>query len=202
MIFIVLRFVVFGLCFFIFYCLRKNSVCFSHRRDALRAFVLATVITTLLTLVPIENAFATFSSPENAFRYSNFGTIQQVVAGQKADFVVAKNGEKSIYAIFPKTDKGWKLSRWLDLELTTSVITEETTVSVYRYKNTEDYYVTVFGNNGGVLSVSDSRNSEFVSLACANAALNQTFYTYYAYASALDNYYVLTVNNKPIQLWS
>lgn len=199
MIFIVLRFVVFGLCFFIFYCLRKNSVCFSHRRDALRAFVLATVITTLLTLVPIENAFATFSSPENAFRYSNFGTIQQVVAGQKADFVVAKNGEKSIYAIFPKTDKGWKLSRWLDLELTTSVITEESTVSVYRYKNTEDYYVTVFGNNGGVLSVSDSRNSEFVSLACANAALNQTFYTYYAYVSSLDRYYVLTVNNKPIQ---
>lgn len=163
------------------------------------SFVMSVALICMLTLFPFENAFATFSSPENAFRYSNFGTIQQVVGGQKADFVVAKNGEKSIYAIFPKTDKGWKLSRWLDLELTTSVITEETTVSVYRYKNTEDYYVTVFGNNGGVLSVSDSRNSEFVSLACANAALNQTFYTYFAYVSSLDRYYVLTVNNKPIQ---
>lgn len=187
--------IVFVTCFIL---IRKSRT-LHKRRWLITAFVAAIILTTISALIPIENAFVIFSSPESAYHYNNSGDVKLVVNGEESDFIVGSNGDTEVYTIVPKSNDGWKLGMGLDTKRVVQITSDGISVCVYRYKNSDDYYITVFDTTGGPFDITDNRSTKFQCLDESNSALNKTFYTYYAYINDYDNQYVLTVNGKTIK---
>ena len=157
------------------------------------AFAAAVMGTTILALLPVENAFLTFSSPQSAYQYNHTGDVKLVVSGEITDFVVGAKGDVDEYTILPKCDDGWKLGMGFDTKRIHQTVSDGVVVYVYQYKNTDDYYITILDTSGGPLELTDNRNSNFQCLEHTNEALDTTFYTYYGYIHDYDDSYALTV---------
>ena len=170
-------------------------------RKLIITFMLSVILTTLSALIPLENVFVTFSSPESAYNYNHSGKVKLIVNGSKTDFIVGEKNNTDVYLIVPRSDNGWKQGMGLDTKRICNKISDGITVYVYQYKNTDDYYIVLLNTNGGPLDITDN-NSEFIYSESANSILNKTFYTYYAYLNSFNRQYTLTVNGENVSLFN
>lgn len=193
MLFLFFRFL-FGILIFIAFLFFIQKLHEIHKRWRLAvAFVAAAMGTTIFALLPVENAFLTFSSPQSAYQYNHTGDVKLVVSGEITDFVIGVQGDVDEYTIVPKSDDGWKLGMGFDTKRIHQTVSDGVVIYVYQYKNTDDYYITILDTDGGPLEITDNRNSNFQCLECTNEALHITFYTYYGYIHDYDDSYALTV---------
>lgn len=160
------------------------------------ALITTILISSVLALIPIENAFITFSSVESSYSYSNQGNVQLIIKGKQSDFVVGKSGDTYYPNIIPKTSNGWKLAIATNSEIKKHVVVDGVTVRIYKHKTSDDYYISIWSLDGEKLEIFDNQNSEFFPLE--RISNNHSYYTYYAYNYRLDNQYALTVNGKDI----
>lgn len=163
-------------------------------------FMITLVLTTIVYLFPIENAFMTFSSPQSAYRYNHFGYVNLVINGKQTDFVVASNGDTDLYSIVPKTKEGWKIGMGSDTRIISQTITDGIVIYVYQYKNSDDYYIIISNTNEGPLKISDSRGSKFISSNKTSSAVNKDYYTYYAYINNFNAMYEVIINDKVVEI--
>ncbi len=184
-----------AICIGIYFLFKKSHIK-PKKVSLIVALILIVVVTMVSMFIPIENTFITFSTPESAFHYTNFGEVKLTVEGEQSDFVVADYNDTDILLIIPKTDTGWKLGLGIDTKKVTQKIESGITLYVYRYKDTDDYYIMILDTNGGESQISDSNNSKFYSLTKENSALNKNFYTYYAYIGDFSSGYTVTVNGN------
>lgn len=200
MLFATIRLIFFGIAFTIsFFFIRKSHLVYK-RRCSIVAFAATVILTTISALIPIENAFVTFSSPKSAYNYNHSASVELIVDGNESDFVVGAKGETDVYAIVPRSNNAWKIGMGLDTKRIVQTISDGITIYVYQYNNTNDYYITVLDTNGGSSEITDNRNSKFEHLDKANSTLNKTFYTYFAFIDSFDEQYALTVNGKSIKI--
>lgn len=186
--------------FIVCYLIIKTTKTKYKRRYYIISFICVILVIVLFNLIPIENAFITFSTPESAFSYVNTGNIKLVINGSQTDLVVAQKEDAKIYSIIPKTENGWKLGMGIDTKRIIQKTFEGIIIYVYQYKNTNEYYITVLNTNGGMLELSDNHDSTFFHVDEVNEELNETFYIYYTYIKALDEQYTLIVNGNKIIL--
>lgn len=198
MFFVIIRIIFWSIAFIISFLLIRKSRIIHKRQWATVTLVVAVILTSISALIPIENALITFSSPESAYNYNNSGNVKLIVDGEKTDFVVGTKGDADVYLIIPKSNDGWKLGMGLDTKKVFQTISNGITIYVYKYKNTDDYYITVLDTNGGSTNITDNHNSKFKHLEKFNSILGKTFYTYYAYINNFDDQYTLTVNGNSI----
>mgnify|MGYP000071540726 FL=1 len=193
-----IRIIFFGGIFVLIYLKIKNSNFNYKRRWCVIALVATLIATTFSALIPIENVFITFSSPEAAFSYMQQGDVKLAVQGKESTFVIAEKNKTDIYSILPKTNKGWKLGTGFVFKKILHKNIEGLTIDIYQYKNSQDFYITIF--HEGPLSISDSRNTNFSSLSDKIDALNETYYTYYAYIENYNESYSILVDGNTILL--
>lgn len=200
MLFFVIRFIfffsVFLICFFI---LRKSQV-IKKNKNTIILFVVIVILMITSTFFPIENAFMTFSSPESVYNYMNYGNVKLVIDGNKTSLVIGEKETTDIYMIIPKADNGWKLGLGIDTKIIMQKISGENIIYIYQYKNSDDYYITVFNTNGNLLNISDNCNSDFFYSGNTNDVLNKDFYTYCAYINHFNDEYCISVNDQTIKI--
>lgn len=198
--FVIIR-IVFGFLIFIIGLLiiRRSHIVHKRKWSAV-SLVVAVILTTISAMIPIENVFLTFPSPELAYHYTNSGDVKLFVDGEETVFVVGTKGDTSVYAIIPKSDNGWKLGMGSDTKRVVQIIDDGVIVYVFQYKDSHDYYIAVSDTNGDLFAVEDNYNSEFYCLDNTNNTLNKTVYTYYAYINDLNEQYMLIVNGKEISI--
>lgn len=158
------------------------------------AFVLAIVICLVLNFVPFENAFVTFDSPEDAYRYYK-GWSQEIdlfVEGRNSDFVITNKNE---ILIIPKMKEGWKLGIGPDIKHVIWGSSESGTISIYRYKETNDYYVQVIVADDIVQKVEDSYDSTFVT-----GGEERTGKVYFAALERFDKQYKIYINGEEVEI--
>lgn len=180
-------------CFFL---IKKHTR--SHKyRWYLMLFIIACTLFSLSALIPVENAFVTFSSPQSAYSYMYMNKATLVVMGTSTAFVIGGEGKDSAYTIIPRSNTGWKLGPALDVKTSISKFSSnKVKIYVDQYKDSREYYITVYNVNGAAAEVRDSRNSKFYHLDKSSNGYKETFYTYYAYVHDLDDEYTLTVDGK------
>lgn len=98
------------------------------------AFIAAVVVLTASALIPVENAFLSFASPEAAYRYNHSGAVMLEINGEKTTFLVGEKGDTYEYAIIPKAKDGWKLGVGSDVDRVVQTVSNGITVQVYQYK--------------------------------------------------------------------
>lgn len=172
------------------------------RKSVLYVFftTISLVLVVVLALFPFENFWVTFDSPEEAYEYINLGrvNIELIVQGKNSAFVIDNKNDSDTYLIIPKTTEGWRIGIGSDTKKIVQKISDGVVICVYQYKDTKDYYITIFDTDGGESKIVDSLNSKFFTLRRSNDVLGKTFVTYYTQVSELDSQYYLIVNNKKI----
>ena len=144
--------------------LRKKDK--SHRKPIYIALLIFVVIIYIGSgFVPIENLFVTFSTPESAFHYEYAAKINMVVDGKVTTMIISSTKDGTSQTVIPKSGNGWKLDIGIDQKKVVEKIVGTKTIFVYRYKDSEDYYVVVWdplAAKNNILNVSDNRNSKFI----------------------------------------
>ena len=184
---------VLGICIYI---LNKHGI-LSKKRNKLFLFILITLLWTGTMLVPIENFFISFSTPEKSYRYINREEIKLVVHGQESALIIGGDTEY-VYLVIPKGEKGWKIGRGIDLKFISNQYFDGVVVSIYQYKNTNEFYVEVMDIEGKECKVSDNQYSCFEILETYVGGKKE--YRYYAYVRDLNENYILDVNDEKIIL--
>lgn len=196
MIFIVIRIIILLLVLVLL--LKKDKVNKSKTKKII-IIAVSVALFVVSALIPFENVFITFSTPEASYKYHNQGTPVICVEGQDTDLIVGQKGNSYIYNIAPKTASGWKLGMGYELKNIYQSIdsANKNLINVFRYKNTNEFYLVVTNIEGESLSVHDNLNSAFV---LSEKTVSANDYAYYAYINALDDNYVLSLNDIDISL--
>lgn len=169
----------------------------NKKRNKVLLFIIITILWTGSMLLPIENLFISFSTPEKSYGYINSEDIKLVVYGLDSALVIGEDTEY-VYLVIPKGEKGWKIGRGIDLKFISNQYFDGIIISIYQYKNTKEFYVEVADITGKQCMVSDNRNSYFEILETSVDTENK--YRYYAYVHDLTNNYILKVNDEEIIL--
>ena len=158
------------------------------------------ILVTVLSFLPLENYFITFDSPKKSYEYYNLGKsdIKLVVEGDESDFVVNRVNETDTYLIIPKSEDGWKIGIGSNTKRIIQKHSDEIVIYIYQYKNTNDYFITIFNTDGGGLNLSDNYNTKFYSLEKNNNILGKTFVTYYAHVPYFNHQYSILVDGFEI----
>lgn len=182
---------------FSFLLIQRSRIC--HKRTwIVSAFIVTIALAAASAFIPVEDTFVTFSSAEKAYHYNHSGSVMLEVSGKKTSFLVGKRGNAYEYAIIPKVEHGWKLGLGADIEQVGQIASDGVFIQVYKHKKSEECFIVVQAVQGGMADISDMQNSEFLYLEEKNRALNNSFYTYYAYIGNLNDEYALTVNGVRI----
>ena len=190
--------IVIAICYFL---IRKSKL-INKRRWFIITTVIVIMLATILYYIPIENAFVTFSSPESALRYFNKSKIKLVINGEKSTLVVGENRGVKTHEIIPRSNDGWKLDTRFNMKTVIKNYLDGNIIDVYQYKDSSDYYITVYNTKGGESQISDNRNSDFFSLHKTEDKIDKTYYTYYTYVKDIDDQYILTINGKEVSVTS
>ena len=185
--------VIFGISIVI---LSKQGV-LNKKRNKVLLFVIITILWTGSMLLPIENLFISFSTPEKSYSYVNSEDVKLVVYGQNSALVIGEDKEY-VYLVIPKGEKGWKIGRGIDLKFISNQYFDGLVVSIYQYKNTKEFYIEVADIAGTECIVSDNQKSYFEILE--TSVNTEKKYRYYAYIHDFNNNYILEVNNEEIVL--
>ena len=174
----------------LFLIIAKSKIA-KKRNAEVGAIVVTLVLCIVMCFIPIENAFITFASPEEAYGYYNNGTrAELIVEGQDSDLVIGvKNGKKEVL-IVPKVSEGCKIGLGVDTKKVNNGIVDEMAYILYQHKKTCDYFIVIVDIEERVNQISDSNNSKFT-LWERN---------YYAYISNIDDYKI-TINGIEYMLF-
>lgn len=181
--------------------IRKSKVIHKHMLYVVFMSI-SIVLIAILSMIPFENLFITFNSPEAAYEYFSFGqsNIELVVEGNNCDFIIDRKNDSDTYLMIPKTADGWKIGIGSNTKRVGQKLSNGVSVYVYQYKNTSDYFVTILDTNGGESNISDDYNTVFYSLERYNVSLEKNFVTYYAHIPNFNSQYSIIVNGDKIEL--
>lgn len=158
--------------------------------------IAATLLFSVLSLFPFENAVYTFKSPEAAYRYSHFIKNDLTVSGKTTSLAVSNKGGRVKTEILQKTKSGWKLPRKTNAVISNVTVHKDIYVYTWRYKTSDDYFVVIssLDAENQKLAVKDTLNSEVFSLSTDSPTVKDGLITYYLTIHKPDLKYRLTVN--------
>ena len=177
--------------------LRKSRIK-NKRRAYIISFCLAMVLWVGLEFVPFENLFVTFDSPEASYKYQYMSKLKDpiIISGDHSDMLIQRSGSESNFSLIPKTEKGWKLGRPLEMKWTVYTYDNGVTVDLFRYRDTDDYYVIIYKADGAEIELS-ADDVEFSSSKRDMAYPETEYNNYYAHVNELG---YITVDDMRIKL--
>ena len=196
-----IRLIVGTIVFIVIVVLVSKSHCRKKRGILIFSLVATMILTSLSSLVPIENVFIHFSTPEKAFYYSASGTITGVMEGEQSAIILHRGNDASSSSFIPKGKKGWKIGTFFTYREIASKLVDTRMITITNVKNTDDYYVTVwdpFATN--IVEITDSEGSNFQYIEDEHKSTPDRVITYYTYVKGLAKGYTMTIDGETIKL--
>ena len=194
MLYNLVRFFVFGICFLIsFILVKKLSL---SKKKAAFIFIVSYIVYAVIAITPFENAFVSFESPEEAFKYSKFGKIIMVTEAEESSMVAYQKNGKT-YSSFVTYKKGgeYKLAQDWCVKKIHNKSTDSLKFSIYKIDGTSDYYLKVFGFASEKETLSDSNSKVF---DLNYEIKNGNYYYYSLFAIDFSSEYKLYFNGETI----
>lgn len=181
--------------------IRKSKLL--HKKLVLAiTFIFATVLVTVIGLIPVENSVKYFDSPESVFAYRSSGKIEDIIYGKESCLLISST-DPNTYSdmIIPKTSDGYKLPSVFSIKKIADKMNGLGSFEIYHVKDTNDYYLsgTCF-SNGNPLELSDNKNSEFTIIGTEPINDETNSYYIYAYLDNLEGEYYLNIYGIEVPL--
>lgn len=199
MLFSITRIIFWGILLIIsFYFIKKRNIK-NKKKIIVILFLLYSLCLSFSSFILIENIFISFKKPEEAYRYKHTGKPQLVINGEKTSFVIGKKGNIETSTIIPKTSNGWKLSNPNHTKKIQYITSDKIIINIYRYKNSDEYYIVVFDMNGGLSNIKDNCNSNFYHIE-SMVTTDKKYYRYYAYINNFNDKYEINIGERKIKV--
>lgn len=156
--------------------------------------IVSVIILIIMTMIPTENAFISFSSPKDSVVYVNDSysdiDISKIVYGNQSCMLLSKITDAPQFS--KRSNNNWKVaqvkfSRYDDL-------LKNCYVSVYKVKGTNDYYVGISVYYLSSPVVSDSKKTQFIQFE------NEEQSRFFGYLDEFDKNYTININGAKIDL--
>ncbi len=157
------------------------------------------ILTSLSSLLPVENLFISFPSVESVFDYTDSGDIKTVVEGEESALVIYENEDSFSSIVLPKTDDGYKIGTFFSHSTLSKTTTLNAMITVDQASGTQDYYVEVSPTkNNFPVEVSDNRDSVFEIYISENETTTNLYH--YVYVKDLDESYQIIIDGVPLSI--
>ena len=175
----------------------------NKRRKCIICVVATVALLATSSIFPPENVLWPFDSPTAAYQYIHPGKddIKLIVNGKTCDLVIGGNEITDEFQVIPKSSDGWGVDMGMGLKRIKHISTKSSSVSVYQYKDTSDYFVVAYNIDSSSALVSDSVSSEFVSFARPNTTNDGVFYVHYANVQGIQQGYTITLNGESVTVF-
>ncbi len=172
----------------------------SHRYKVF-LFAIYIFISVIISVIPFENAFYNFKSPESVYEYVYPDIrICSTIEGGNSSFIVGEKNNKYTYLIVPKTKSGWSLGLGSEMQQINHVVSDNIIITVYKHKKTGDTYASVLDINGNYCDVTDEFKTEFIGIKNENPS-SRAGWVYYGYIPEYNsNGYLLQINDESIEI--
>lgn len=173
------------------------------KRNFCMGLALAVILLgTVTALIPMEHTIWRFDSPERAFAFKNRGKVVLTLEGEESAYVLAEDGKDSCrYDYVAKKDDKWCAVSGMT-KRPVMIVNDTAAVLVYRFRNTEDYYIEVWSHDNEEVTVSDNRGTVFHKIGKSYAIEDITVsdYTYYGYVRHIDASYQIKVGEEIVDV--
>ena len=181
------------------YRIRKSHIA-RKRLTACISVAVCFILVALSAMFPLENLFFRFSSAEQVFRYTQTGTVKQIVYGEDSALVVYQDhtGAES-FLVVPGADQEYRIPNYFFKERICYHMDWDALFSywIYHAQGTQDYYVIGFCFvEGREVEVSDSMGREIVATGRYEESQNETCISFYAYTDQISDSYFLLINGE------
>lgn len=156
------------------------------------------VITTAVSMFPIENLVTDFSSPESTFKYFCAGEIEEIIYGNDSCLVVYSDSQ-GMYkdCVFLKSGADYKLPSYFSRSRVAHVFTQNGLFNTYQINGTGDYYVQGSVHTAeGEIGVFNGNGSK---IDADIIYIDHTGFIYFHLDSFQDDYYlILSGKTQPL----
>jgi hypothetical protein len=117
-----------------------------------------------ISIIPVENFFVTFESPQEALNYQKSGDMITFCEGSASACIMYESGKTSSGTMFVrKTNNGYNLCSFFEVREVSTALNAPLYVSIYNLKDTNDYYLEMIGiiGEGDIVQVEDSLSTSF-----------------------------------------
>ena len=149
-------------------------------------------------IVPFENWFYTFPSLEAAYKYYGKSAQYVAVEGESSALVITQDSRRrntQYIKFFVKEKDGWGLSSAFDLKVQLTASEGNFWIHVYRYKDSEDFFVMLSDWNYKQLQVSDQYGTGFIEHSWPD---NVEEYSYYGFIRSWAEPYIVVINGRGV----
>lgn len=148
----------------------------------------------MLAYLPFENTYMTFSSPEEAYFYTNPKQLDVIckIDGKESTLLVSRKENEDNYILVPKTDAGWKIGTGFEIKNVVDRIQNRMLIKIIQYRGHDDYYVILFDLEDSVSTISDQVGATFSELHKDNTALSTK--AYIAHIADIQTDYYVEIN--------
>jgi len=164
------------------------------------SLIFSVLLTTLLTMFPIERLFIKFNSPESVFKYACIGEIDEIIYGQESCLIIyTRSNNTSSHYIIPKEDGNYIIPTYFQTKKVMHRFDSEALFDVYNIKGTEEHYVF------GVVHLNEGMNEVSVFNGSGEEQEGKVFHVkdsnfiYFYIGEEIKGYYLM-VNGQKILL--
>lgn len=135
---------------------------FKKKVKAILGVLIVVTISFALWYCPVENLFFSFDTPQSLFKYAGQGEIVEIVEGRESTALMTKKGDNNYSTFFiNKKDDKYKIATFNTSIIVSSKQHESINITLYRVRNTDDYFIRIWGISDEEIELSDTLNTEF-----------------------------------------
>lgn len=191
------RILFFAILFILVFILIKRTKVAKKRLIMAVVLVICIAAGAASALLPVENLFVNFKSPEAVYKYIYGGKPDAVVCGDASCLAL---GEDAITLIH-KAENGYKIATALSTRMVVNEVNEIGSFMILNAKGTNDYYIhgTMITENEE-LAVSDSTGSALKTEVAKNGDTNCYTVRIYGLINDYSDGWSLTVDGKTVDI--
>jgi hypothetical protein len=189
--------IVFSLAYFL---LMKKTKTARRKIVAILTLVLCMIFGSVSALLPAENLFIKFKTPEDVFSYYQVGKVDDVLYGNNSSLIIYSNGNNSGgHFIVPKSAKRYKIPSLFSVKKISSKIDRDGSFNVYNVLGTNDYYfIGTIISKENVINIIDSNNNEVKNITLEMGNTDTKTVLVYSFVENFTNEYFIVINGEPI----
>lgn len=183
----------FVIIFVIIFIFMRKSNAFRKKRNIIVSLILCIIVCAISFLIPIENLFIHFKSPQDVFRYIRIGEIEDTIHGNESSLIFSSDA----FCIIPKTETGYKIPNIFSTNTIRDELNKNGNYKIIEVGNTNDFYL--WGTTlckGGKIDITDSSHSKLRTIITKNG--DSDYYTVLIYGNInySDGYYLIIDGEK------
>lgn len=189
--YIFVRIAIATICLFIIIRCIINKVSVNKQKTSIIWVVIIVFsLSSFLYLLPFENLFVSFKTPESAVYYYNNWDDIHIVYGQDSCLVISENDSSKKQQILIKDDEGWKIKTGFSIKTIAQQSNNLNYLKIMNVNGSQDTYISIINIFGDNVDIQDKYNTHFKKTEPGH---------YYGYLSNYSEGYSITINSIEIK---